>query len=75
MKWLTVICIVTLSVLIIRLDWPQLASKPQKDKVTFIILTAIGCLLGIVLVYYPDLPGPTQFTNNLYKPFGSFLEK
>jgi Na+/melibiose symporter-like transporter len=71
-----VILVATLAVaLIILYGWPKLNQKQKKDKVTFIALTIMGWLLAILLVFYPELPGPTQMIDAIYRPLGSILMK
>lgn len=55
---------------IARLD-PQ---KHKKEKAAFWALTAVGWLLAILLVFFPDMPGPKQLMVTIYKPFGKILE-
>lgn len=54
-------------------EWPQMNQKQKKEKAAFLGLTAIGWMLGVVLVFFPDLPGPAQLFNNLIKPLGKML--
>ncbi|MEW9671663.1 hypothetical protein [Ammoniphilus sp. 3BR4] len=56
---------------IARLD-PQ---KNQKEKAAFLALTAAGWLLSLLLVFFPDMPGPKQLIMTIYKPFGKILEQ
>jgi multisubunit Na+/H+ antiporter MnhB subunit len=53
-------------------EWPKI--KQKKEKVAFAILTAIGCLLAVFLVWHPNLPNPDQFVETIYRPLGKLLE-
>jgi len=35
----------------------------------------MGWLLAILLLFFPDMPGPTQMIEKLFKPLGKMLEK
>jgi multisubunit Na+/H+ antiporter MnhB subunit len=59
-------------VLMIKFEWPKINQK--KEKAAFAVLTAIGCLLAVFLVLYPNLPNPTQFLETIYRPLGKLLE-
>ncbi|AWC30443.1 hypothetical protein ACRS6Y_13235 [Bacillus cytotoxicus] len=75
MKWLTIVGI-TVCVLVIALyEWPKMNHDQKKEKVAFITLTAIGYLLAILLLFFPDMLGPTQMIEKLFKPLGKMLEK
>lgn len=56
-------------------EWRKIRQNRKKEKVAFVILTALGWLLAILLVFFPDIPGPTQMIDTIYKPLGKLLEK
>jgi multisubunit Na+/H+ antiporter MnhB subunit len=64
--------ILLLVVLMIKFEWPKINQK--KEKAAFAVLTAIGCLLAVLLILYPNLPTPTQFVDSIYRPLGKLLE-
>jgi CDP-diglyceride synthetase len=72
-NWSLFIVILLVVVLIIKYEWSKINQK--KDKAAFVVLTAIGCLLAVLLVLFPNLPTPTQFVDTLYRPLGKLLEK
>ncbi|WP_308126673.1 MULTISPECIES: hypothetical protein [Priestia] len=47
----------------------------KKEKTSFVLLTTMGWLLAILLLFFPDMPGPTQMIDMLFKPLGKMLEK
>lgn len=59
---------------IVLYEWPSMNPKQKKEKAAFIGLTAMGWLLGVLLVFFPDLPGPTQLFETIFKPLGKLLE-
>lgn len=53
-------------------DQPGKGSK--KDKAAFLSLTILAWGLGSIMVFYPDMPGPTELIDMLFKPLGRLLE-
>lgn len=75
MKWGAVLGLTVLVALMVFYEWPTMNPKQKKEKAAFIGLTAMGWLLGILLVYFPELPSPTDLFDTIFKPFGKVLEK
>ncbi|MBA2875013.1 hypothetical protein [Thermaerobacillus caldiproteolyticus] len=61
--------------LIFLYEWPRINRTQKKEKVVFIVLLSLGTILAIMLILNPDLPGPTQMIEYIYKPLGRMLEK
>jgi multisubunit Na+/H+ antiporter MnhB subunit len=61
--------------LIFLYEWPRINRTQKKEKVAFIVLLSLGTILAMVLIWNPDLPGPTQMVDYMYKPLGRMLEK
>ncbi|WP_026564884.1 hypothetical protein [Bacillus sp. UNC41MFS5] len=74
MIW-TVLAITVVVVLITLYEWPKINQNQKKEKAAFVTLTAMGWMLSILLLYFPDMPGPTQMIEKLFKPLGKLLEK
>ena len=75
MKWSSVFLCIFIIFLMILYQWPQLKKSQKRDKAAFLSLSVAGLLLAILLIMFPDISGPTQMIDWLYKPFGKFLEK
>jgi multisubunit Na+/H+ antiporter MnhB subunit len=61
--------------LIFLYEWPRINRTQKKEKAVFVVLLSLGTILAIVLVWNPDLPGPTQMVDYIYKPLGRMMEK
>ncbi|WMT18956.1 hypothetical protein [Parageobacillus toebii] len=61
--------------LIFLYEWPRINRTQKKEKVVFVVLLSLGTILAIVLIWNPDLPGPTQMVDYIYKPLGRMMEK
>jgi multisubunit Na+/H+ antiporter MnhB subunit len=72
--WGIVSGITLLTACIILFDWPKIERKQKKEKISFVILLTLGWCLSILLVYQPELPGPTKFVDIIFKPLGKMLE-
>lgn len=75
MKWGAILGISVLVAFMVLYEWPQIDSKHKKDRAAFIGLVAMGWLIGILLVLFPDLPSPTDLFDAIFMPFGKLLEK
>jgi multisubunit Na+/H+ antiporter MnhB subunit len=56
-------------------EWPKMKGQMKREKIAFATLTILGGVLAFLLVFYPEMPGPTQWIDAIYKPLGKFLEK
>ena len=74
MKWITIVGITICVVVIALYEWPQMEQNQKKEKAAFVTLTAMGWLLAILLLFFPDMPGPTQMIEKLFAPLGRMLE-
>lgn len=75
MKWISVAGITVCVVLIALFEWPKMERYQKKEKAAFVTLTASGWLLANLLLFFPDIPGPTQLLDTIFKPLGKLLEK
>lgn len=70
--WTSLAVIVMLMILY---EWPRMKRNSRRDKAAFAVFTALGCLLAILLLTFPNMASPTQWVEHLYKPLGKLLEK
>ncbi|WP_274651199.1 hypothetical protein [Paenibacillus humicola] len=75
MKWGAVLGATAAVIAMAMYEWPRMNRSPKKYKVTFVSLSVMGWLLAVLLIWYPDLPGPTQLVDKLYKPLGKLIAK
>jgi hypothetical protein len=73
MKWVSVMGITLIVLVIFLLEWLKIKHL-RKEKAAFSAFMILGYLLAVALVFYPDLPGPTQMFEMIYKPFAKILE-
>lgn len=56
-------------------EWSRLGREKKKEKAAVAVLLCLTMLLGVILIINPELPGPTQAVNWLFRPLGKMLEK
>jgi multisubunit Na+/H+ antiporter MnhB subunit len=75
MNLASVFGITVVVVLITLYEWPKMNRDQKKEKVAFVTLTGSGWLLAVLLVFFPDIQGPTNLIDAIFRPLGKFLEK
>ncbi|MCD1162946.1 hypothetical protein [Peribacillus frigoritolerans] len=73
MRWGAFFCTSVVVVLIILYEWPRMKQNPKKDKMAFLTLLLTGLILSMFNL--PQMSGPTQWIEALFRPFGEFMEK
>lgn len=59
-------------VLIFLYQWPKLKKNEKKVKIAFFSLMLLNWVLAVLLVIYPEMPGPGQLIDFIYKSFEPF---
>ncbi|WP_408011325.1 hypothetical protein ACJROX_14055 [Pseudalkalibacillus sp. A8] len=75
MNLASVFGITVVVILITLIEWPKMNKNQKKEKWAFVTLTMSGWLLAVLLVYFPDMPGPTNLIDMIFKPLGKLLQK
>ncbi|MEK4010028.1 hypothetical protein ACQKGD_11315 [Peribacillus frigoritolerans] len=73
MRWGAFFCTSVVVALIILYEWPRMKQNPKKDKMAFLTLLLTGLILSMFNL--PQMSGPTQWIEALFRPFGEFMEK
>ncbi|AYV66199.1 hypothetical protein C2I06_04520 [Niallia circulans] len=74
MKWLSLLGITCLIALIVIYEWPRVKIAEKRGKVVFLFLTIIGGALSIVLLFFPQFPGPIEWVHTIFRPISKYLE-
>jgi len=74
MKWGAVLGCTVLIIMIILFQWSRLKQKQVKEKAALLTLSILGWILAILMLFFPDMPGPTQFIDWMYRPLGELLK-
>jgi len=54
-------------------DYPRLRSGSRKEKAVFVIMAMTGWGLALLIMLFPELPGPTEMINYVTKPIWSIF--
>jgi uncharacterized membrane protein len=73
-KGFIVLGITIVIVLMFLYEWPKMNQKQKKDKYTFVVLSAMSWILAVLLLFFPEMPGPTEMVDQIFKPLGKMLE-
>jgi len=68
MKWAALFGISFIVFCILLFQWPKLKTNQKKEKIALISILALGWGLAVMLVFFPDTPGPTEFIYALFHP-------
>ncbi|NSL50808.1 hypothetical protein [Calidifontibacillus erzurumensis] len=74
MKWIGILGVSFIIVCIFFIQWPKMKKYSLKEKIVFLSMTFLGWILALLLIIFPDLPGPTQLIDTIFKPLGKILE-
>ncbi|OIJ15280.1 hypothetical protein BKP35_05380 [Anaerobacillus arseniciselenatis] len=74
MKWAMIFGITILTALILWYELPKINQNQKKDKYVLIALSAMSWVLAVLLLFFPNMPGPTELVDQIYKPLGKLLE-
>lgn len=66
--------VIVVTILVILYEWPKMEKEQMKEKWAFAGLTTAGFLLAVLMIYFPDTPGPNQLIEGIFRPFGKLME-
>lgn len=59
----------------VMFQWIKIKKDNKKEKAVLISLSLLGWILATLLLVFPEMPGPTQLIDNIFKPIGKLIEK
>ncbi|MGP4108656.1 hypothetical protein [Virgibacillus sp. L01] len=68
MRLINVLMIIVVIILIIIYEWPKIDEGLKKEKRAFVIVTIGAVLLAVLLIYIPEMPGPTELVDWILGP-------
>jgi multisubunit Na+/H+ antiporter MnhB subunit len=75
MKWVSIMGVTAFLVILAMFEWSNMKANMKREKIAFAALTSLGWGLAVLLLFYPEMPGPTQWINAIYQPLGKYFEK
>ncbi|MBP1989996.1 hypothetical protein [Paenibacillus eucommiae] len=74
MKLLAIAAITLLLYMMMLFDWPKIKRHQRREKAAFAAITVFGWGLAVLLIFFPDIHGPSQLIDAIFKPLGKTLE-
>ncbi|MEF3303681.1 hypothetical protein [Paenibacillus sp. GYB003] len=74
MNVVSVIGITLLAAAVLMSDRRNWSRRSWKERAAFAAITALGWAIAVLLVFVPELPGPTQLVESIFGPLGKSLE-
>lgn len=72
MRFVGILGVTAILVIIFLFQWPGLKKKEKKEKTAFLSIMIINWVLAVLLMIFPEMPGPGQMVDLIYKSFGLF---
>lgn len=73
MKVVAILGVTVLLLILILLEYPTIDHTHKREKRTFATLLSLGWVLAVLLIVYPEMPGPTHLLNLLFEPLKKLL--
>ncbi|MDR4887848.1 hypothetical protein RGU12_09845 [Fredinandcohnia sp. QZ13] len=67
-----IVGVTVILVFIFFYQWPQLKKSGRKVRRVFFSLMLLNWVLAVLLVIFPEMPGPGQLIDFIFKPFEPF---
>ena len=64
-----ILAVTVVGLLIVGFEWPKINREYKKERVALLVFTVLGWGLWLLILSFPDLPGPTQLMRDLMHPF------
>ncbi|WP_223594152.1 hypothetical protein [Neobacillus bataviensis] len=74
MKWGSLLGTAFLVLCMVMFQLSKINQNQKKEKAVLVIFSVLGLILANLLIFFPDVPGPSELIDVLYKPLGKLLE-
>lgn len=74
-QWAMFLGLIALLAVMFLYEWPRISKRLKREKIAFVLLTALGAILATLLIFNPEMPGITQWIDNMYAPLIKMMEK
>ncbi|KNB70379.1 hypothetical protein ADS79_15650 [Brevibacillus reuszeri] len=68
MRWPAIFGLTLVVALILIVERKRIKRSTGKSKMTFLFLTFAGWVIGVLLLIFPNMPGPSQVWLVIFKP-------
>lgn len=73
MIWVNIAGVSLVVAMIVRFEWLRLNQGLIRERVMLIILAAIGWIAALLVIIFPEMPGPIMLIDWLYQPLAGLL--
>lgn len=74
MTWLNVAGVTCVAALMVWAEWHFLECDRKRERAALIGIVAAGWLAAVLVLVFPDMPGPIELLNNVFKPLTAGLK-
>ncbi|EHS57632.1 hypothetical protein WG8_2588 [Paenibacillus sp. Aloe-11] len=74
MIWLNMAGTTFVCALIVWAEWHCLGDNQKRERVSLIAVTGAVWLIAVLILMFPDIPGPIVMLNSIFKPLISGLK-
>ncbi|MGI6126162.1 MAG: hypothetical protein ACOYEF_04280 [Planifilum sp.] len=60
--------------LIVGFEWPKINREYKRERMALLVFTVLGWGLWLLILSFPDLPGPTHLMRDLMHPFTRWVD-
>jgi len=73
MIWVNIAGVSLVVAMIVRFEWLRLNQGLIRERIMLIILAAIGWIAALLVIIFPEMPGPIMLIDWLYRPLAGLL--
>ncbi|GIO34387.1 hypothetical protein J2TS6_55280 [Paenibacillus albilobatus] len=73
MIWLKVAGISLVVALIVSFEWARLDKSSVRERGTLVAIAVFSWISALLVVLFPEMPGPIRLIEWLYRPFSGLL--
>lgn len=74
MKTLLILLLTAAAAFVAWFSQHSMPKHSKKERRAVFALTALGWILAVFLVFFPEAPGPNVWIEVIYKPLGIWLQ-
>lgn len=68
-----ILAVTAVSLLIIGFEWPKISPEHKKERAALLVSAALAWGLWLVLILFPNLPGPTELMEKWMRPLVGWM--
>ncbi|MGG1661067.1 hypothetical protein [Brevibacillus sp. NRS-1366] len=68
MKWGAILALSLVVAFMVIYDRSRLKEGTRRTRMTFYVLTFTGWVIGLLLIHFPAMPGPSEVWLVIFKP-------